>query len=118
MEDFARGVLTGVAIGGFAAVVVKVNMFTIDKLSMLNNLAIETAVGMARTTLENIEMRRQRRHIAKEQKRAAYEAKLEGVIREAYKRADAESESAANARMESMSINSEFERRAEAESES
>ena len=58
MEDFTRGVLTGVAIGGFAAAVVKVNMFAIDKLSMLNNLAIETAVGMALTTLENIKMRR------------------------------------------------------------
>ena len=58
MEDFARGVLTGVAIGGFTAAVVKINMFTIDKLSMLNNLAIETAVGMGRTTLENIKMRR------------------------------------------------------------
>ena len=80
MEDFARGVLTGVAIGGFAAVVVKVNMFTIDKLSMLNNLAIETAVGMALTTLENIKIRRLRRRgrlilpqIAEEQERAADE---------------------------------------------
>ena len=57
MEDFARGVLTGIAIGGFAAVVVKVNMFTIDKLSMLNNLAIETAVGMGRAALEDIQIR-------------------------------------------------------------
>ena len=61
MEDIARGVLTGVAIGGFAAAVVKINMFTIDKLSMLNNLAIETAVGMALTTLTNIKIRRLRR---------------------------------------------------------
>ena len=105
MEDIARGVLAGVAIGGFAAVVVKVNMFTIDKLSMLNNLAIETAFNIGKAAWENIEMRRQ--HIAKEQKRAAYEAKLEEVIREAYKRADAESESAANARLE------RFERRAD-----
>ena len=61
MEDIARGVLAGVAIGGFAAVVVKVNMFTIDKLSMLNNLAIETAFNIGRTTLENIKMRRRER---------------------------------------------------------
>ena len=66
MEDIARGVLTGVAIEGFAAAVVKINMFTIDKLSMLNNLAIETAVGMALTTLANIKIRRLRRQIAEE----------------------------------------------------
>ena len=61
MEDIARGVLTGVAIGGFAAAVVKINMFTIDKLSMLNGLALETAVGMGKAAWENIEMRRQKR---------------------------------------------------------
>ena len=66
MEDIAPGVLAGVALGGFAAVVVKVNMFTIDKLSMLNNLAIETAVGMGRTTLENIKIRRLRQIAADE----------------------------------------------------
>ena len=58
MEDIARGVLAGVALGGFTAAVVKVNMFTIDKLSMLNNLAIETAVGMGKAAWENIKMRR------------------------------------------------------------
>ena len=97
MEDIARGVLAGVAIGGFAAVVVKVNMFTIDKLTMLNNLAIETAFNIGQAAWEDIEMRRQRQHIAEEQKRAAYQAKLEKELREivteAYKRADAESES-------------------------
>ena len=61
MEDIARGVLARVSIGGFAAVVVKVNMFTIDKLSMLNNLAIETAFNMGRAALEDIQMRRRRR---------------------------------------------------------
>ena len=61
MEDIARGVLTGVAIGGFAAAVVKINMFTIDKLSMLNGLALETAVGMGKAAWENTEMRRQKR---------------------------------------------------------
>ena len=58
MEDLARAVLTGVAIGGFAAAVVKVNMFVIDKLSMLNTIALETTVGMALTTLEIIKFRR------------------------------------------------------------
>ena len=62
MEDFTRSALAGVAIGGLAFIVVNFNRFLIDKLSMLNALAIETAVGMVRTTLENTEMRRQRRH--------------------------------------------------------
>ena len=102
MEDIARGVLAGVAIGGFTAVVVKVNMFTIDKLSMLNNLAIETAFNIGRAALEDIQMRRRRRgrwilqQIAEEQERAADEAKLEELrqrIREDCKQADAESES-------------------------
>ena len=61
MEDIARAVLTGVAIGGFTAAVVKVNMFVIDKLSMLNNIALETTVGMVLTTLEIIKYRRRQR---------------------------------------------------------
>ena len=61
MEDLARAVLTGVAIGGFAAVVVKVNMFVIDKLSMLNSIALETTVGMALTTLDIIQFRQRQR---------------------------------------------------------
>ena len=79
MEDIARAIHAGVAIGGFAAVVVKVNMFTIDKLSMLNNLAIKTAFNIGRAALEDIQMRRRRRgrwilqQIAEEQERAADE---------------------------------------------
>ena len=42
-----RAVLTGVAIGVFTAAVVKVNLFVIDKLSTINALALETAVGMS-----------------------------------------------------------------------
>ena len=61
MEDITRVVLTGVAIGGFTAAVVKVNMFVIDKLSMLNNIALETTVGMALNTLEIIKFRRRQR---------------------------------------------------------
>ena len=68
MEDIARGALTGIAIGGFTAAVVKINMFAIDKLSLLNSLAFETAVGMGRTALEDIKIRRLRR-----QERAADE---------------------------------------------
>ena len=66
MEDFARGALTGIAIGGLTTAVVKINMFTIDKLSMLNNLAIETAVGMTLSTLENIKIRRLQQRAADE----------------------------------------------------
>ena len=54
-----RAVLTGVAIGVFTAAVVKVNLFVIDKLSMINTLALETAVGMSVFSLETIKMRRQ-----------------------------------------------------------
>ena len=68
MEDIARGALTGIAIGGFTAAVVKVNMFVIDKLSLMNSLACETAFGMGRTALEDIKIRRLRR-----QERAADE---------------------------------------------
>ena len=59
MEDFARAVLAGVAVGVFTAAVVKVNLFVLDKLATINTLAIETAVGMGVFSLETIKMRRQ-----------------------------------------------------------
>ena len=59
MADFARSVLAGVAVGVFTAAVVKVNLFVIDKLVMINALALETAVVMSMSTLETIKMRRQ-----------------------------------------------------------
>ena len=64
MADFARAVLAGVAVGVFAAAVVKVNLFIIDKRATINTLALETAVVMGMSTLETIKMRRQ---IAEEQ---------------------------------------------------
>ena len=67
MADFARSVLAGVAVGVFAAAVVKVNLFVIDKLITINTLALETAVVMGMSTLETIKMRRQ---IAEEQDKA------------------------------------------------
>ena len=67
MSDFARSVLAGVAVGVFTAAVVKVNLFVLDKLAMINALALETAVVMGMSTLENIKMRRQ---IAEEQDEA------------------------------------------------
>ena len=67
MADFARSVLAGVAVGVFTAAVVKVNLFVIDKLVMINALALETAVVMGMSTLETIKMRRQ---IAEEQDEA------------------------------------------------
>ena len=57
MADFARSVLAGVAIGVFTAAVVKVNLFVLDKLVMINALALETAVVMGMSTLEFIKMR-------------------------------------------------------------
>ena len=59
MEDFARSVFAGVAVGVFTAAVVKVNLFVIDKLATINALAIETAVIMGVSTLETIKRRRQ-----------------------------------------------------------
>ena len=59
MEDIARAVLTGVAIGGFTAAVVKVNLFVLDKLATINAMALETVVFMGRSTVEDINMRRQ-----------------------------------------------------------
>ena len=59
MEDFARAVLAGVAVGVFTAAVVKVNLFVLDKLATINALALETAVGMGVFSLETIKMRRQ-----------------------------------------------------------
>ena len=59
MEDFARSVLAGTAVGVFTAAVVKVNLFVLDKLATINALALETAVGMGLFSLETIKMRRQ-----------------------------------------------------------
>ena len=61
MEDIARGVLTGVAIGGFAAAVVEANILAVKTLWRFNHLAAETAweisKGVARGQLERIERR-------------------------------------------------------------
>ena len=61
MEDIARGVLTGVAIGGFAAAVVEANILAVKTLWHFNLLAAETAwemsKGVARGQLERIEQR-------------------------------------------------------------
>ena len=54
MEDFARAVLAGTAVGVFTAAVVKANLFVIDKLATINALAIETAVVMGMSTVEII----------------------------------------------------------------
>ena len=59
MEDFARSVLAGVAVGVFTAAVVKANLFVLDKLATINALALETAVVMGMSTAEIIKMRRQ-----------------------------------------------------------
>ena len=59
MEDFARSVLAGVAVGVFTAAVVKANLFVIDKFVTINALALETAVVMGMSTVKTIKMRRQ-----------------------------------------------------------
>ena len=61
MEDIARGVLTGVAIGGFAAAVVEANILAVKALWHFNHLAAETAwkmsKGVACGQLKRIEQR-------------------------------------------------------------
>ena len=61
MEDIARGVLTGVAIGGFAAAVVEANILAVKTLWHFNLLAAETALemskGVLRGQIERIERR-------------------------------------------------------------
>ena len=61
MEDIARGVLTGVVIGGFAAAVVKADILALKALCHFNHLAVETAlemsIGVARGQLERKEKR-------------------------------------------------------------
>ena len=48
MEDIARAVLTGVAIGGFAAAVVEANILAVKTLLHFNLLAAETAWEMSK----------------------------------------------------------------------
>ena len=48
MEDLARAVLTGIAIGGFAAAVVEVNILAVKTLLHFNHLAAETAWEMSK----------------------------------------------------------------------
>ena len=61
MEDIARGVLTGVAIGGFAAAVVEEKILAVKTLWHFNLLAAETALemskGVLRGQIEGIERR-------------------------------------------------------------
>ena len=48
MEDIARAVLTGVAIGGFTAAVVEANILAVKTLLHFNYLAAETAWEMSK----------------------------------------------------------------------
>ena len=61
MEDIARGVLTGVAIGGFTAAVVEANILAVKTLWHFNHLAAETTLemieGVLRGQIERIDRR-------------------------------------------------------------
>ena len=61
MEDIARAVLTGVAIGGFVAAVVEANILAVKTLLHFNHLAAETAwemsKGVLRGQIERIDRR-------------------------------------------------------------
>ena len=47
MENIARGVLAGVAIGGFTAVLIKANLLAVKALLYFNALAVETIFEMS-----------------------------------------------------------------------
>ena len=46
MEDIARGVLEGIAIGGFATLIFNANLLAVKTLWRFNRLAIQTAYEM------------------------------------------------------------------------
>ena len=46
MEDIARGVLEGIAFGGFAALMIHTNLLAMKTLWRFNRLALETAFAM------------------------------------------------------------------------
>ena len=46
MEDLAREVIAGIAVGGFTAAVVKANLLALKMLGRFNRLAMETALDM------------------------------------------------------------------------
>ena len=58
MEDIARGVLAGIALGGFTATMFEVNLFALKALRHVNRLATKTAWKMVqgvKTILERPE---------------------------------------------------------------
>ena len=61
MEDIARAVLTGVAIGGFTAAVVEANILAVKTLLHFNYLAAETAWEMSKGVARGQFERRQER---------------------------------------------------------
>ena len=66
MEHFVRSVLAGVAVGVFTAAVV--NLFVLDKLAIINTLAIETIkMRQQEVGMSTLEPTRIRRYISKKQ---------------------------------------------------
>ena len=61
MNDIARGVLAGIAIGGFTAVVVKGNMIAMDAIQTFNDLATDMILAMVQATQDNIKLNRLKR---------------------------------------------------------
>ena len=59
MDNLVRATLAGVAIGGFAAVVVKANHLALQALVELNCFAIETACVMTKAVFTKIRQERQ-----------------------------------------------------------
>ena len=63
MEDIAKGVLAGIALGSFAAVMVKANMIASKALLELNCLAIDMAFVMGHAAWSEIKLRRRWRQL-------------------------------------------------------
>ena len=64
MAHIARGVLAGIAIGGFAAVIVKTNLIVLKALGEFNNLAVDMALVMGRAAWREIKLQRLCRQLA------------------------------------------------------
>ena len=82
MTDIARGVLAGIAIGGFTAAVVKINRLVLDALTELNIMATEMALDMGRAAWIRIKLKRFYRSVADEAVKDAVEASCERMYQQ------------------------------------
>ena len=58
--DIARGVLAGIALGGFATTMIEVNLFALKAFLRVNCLAVETAWDMFQAGVLQSQLRQKR----------------------------------------------------------